>query len=224
MSIDELNAIIMGTTNTFTKKDEMAINSATAHYKTRIALTGVPKSKEHVAKVIKANLGKKLSPERALKLKLSHTGIKQSAETVAKRVNARKGYVPSDETKTKMALASPHRKQVNVDGVIYDTVTDVAKKFNLSKAGVRHRLNSNTPEWKTWNYVGAKPKKCNAIFKQHVLIEKIAYESITDAAKALGMSDSGLDKRIKSNNPLFKNYEIISHEQYLKLTKKKGSI
>lgn len=57
------------------------------------------------------------------------------------------------EFKNKLKEANKHRiKSIVVDGVEYDTVTDVSKKYSISIATVRQRIKSKTNQFRGWKY------------------------------------------------------------------------
>lgn len=45
-------------------------------------------------------------------------------------------------------------KMYEVEGILYKGLTDIAKKFNITKSAVSYRVNSKTIKYKNWNYAG----------------------------------------------------------------------
>jgi hypothetical protein len=79
------------------------IVSEKTRLKMRLVKLGKPLTKEHIAKIVAKNTGKKRTPEQIEKLKKNNShywlGKKQSLETIEKRINKTKGKKRSEEFK-----------------------------------------------------------------------------------------------------------------------------
>lgn len=58
----------------------------------------------------------------------------------------------AENSRKKMIENHPRTKAIIVDGVEYSKAEEVAKKFNITKPGVRYRINSLNPLYSGWSY------------------------------------------------------------------------
>lgn len=83
-----------------------------------------------------------------------------------KQENRRKGRETTVNNKLGMfsdEFREKHKKtlfkNVSVDGVEYESMTEVSKKYKISRSLVTHRTKSNDVKWKNWFYI--KKENCN---------------------------------------------------------------
>lgn len=127
LSIDEVNEINASISEAWSSEIDIEINQHT-HYK-NIALSkiGTKLSEEAKRKKSDALKGKSLGKETRLKISLKNKGRKNS-----------------EETKEKMRKASS-RKEITIDNIFYNSYSEVAKVFGVSRAAISKRLLSNKP-------------------------------------------------------------------------------
>lgn len=103
-------------------------------------------------------------------------GRKPTAEQIEKWAASREGYKHSDETKKKIGAAnsralkgrtldpdvkekvvaallssnSSRRVRVEIDGVIFNSLNDAARLYDINVGVVHHRVHSNNPEFAGW--------------------------------------------------------------------------
>lgn len=106
-----------------------------------------PNTPEHNANISKARTGMKHTEES--KQKMSESG-KVKIFTEEHRTNLSKalaGKQVSDNTKT--ALETARKKPVEINGVVYDTITEAAQALNMTVRVMGSRLDSDKyPEFK----------------------------------------------------------------------------
>lgn len=129
-------------------------------------------------------------------------------------------YNPMKDNKqrTRMCLNNPmynkeiakksgekHKRKVSINGVVYDGLVDAAKELNVAEYTVLNWCKRgydtdgnpcryNDEEQKEYNY-----KKTNS---KAILIDGIYYNSLREAANAIGVKDtSPLCKALKANRP-----------------------
>lgn len=112
-------------------------HTAEAREAIRAARTGVPCSEETKEKL--RNI--EISRETREKLRLACLGEK----------NGFYGKTHSDETKLKIWQNRPFK--FNIDGVLYKTIEQIMKVFQITNFFVKKRLNSTDMEWNGWNYI-----------------------------------------------------------------------
>lgn len=121
----------------------------------RASKLGVPRSEEmkrkmsatrKLRKIPSPNKGKSLSNEHKAALRKAKLGKPGPPMPESTRIALRKSNsVPrSEEFKSKF------KKKLLIDGVLYNSCSEVANKFGISNGLVTHRLKSD--KWPGWNY------------------------------------------------------------------------
>lgn len=116
-----------------------------------------PRTKEHIAKLIKANTGFKRSEETKLKISNTLTGCVRSANTRQKMSKARLGKPISEETKQKISEALKDKQGKPVlcieTGEIFPNVSAACRAFNCD--GIRKCLRgiNKTGAGYHWKYI-----------------------------------------------------------------------
>lgn len=111
--------------------------------------------------------GYTLTPENAEKLRASNLGRTHTAETIKLRVDKLRGrpcpperginisraHKNSDGVKANMIrLHEEAKRQVEVDGVVYESVKPTAATFGISSATVLQRIKSSSDKFSNWQY------------------------------------------------------------------------
>ena len=103
-----------------------------------------PKWKEDHGK--KVSIGRlNMSPEKKI---ARAERIRDSFATSEKR----KEYVKK-MSKERIGGGNPNARKIEIEGIIYDSISGAAKKLNLKRHVVVNRLNSNNEKWKNWKKI-----------------------------------------------------------------------
>jgi predicted GIY-YIG superfamily endonuclease len=113
-----------------------------------------------------------------------------------------------------------NKRSIIINGITYPSINEASRQLGMIKSNIIYRLKSS--KYTNYEYDGydneiseetriklstsiklRKPKPCN--FK-NISIDNIVYESVTDAARKLGVHRTTIYERIKSPNPKFANY------------------
>ena len=164
-----------------------------------------PRTPEHTAKIVAANTGRISSEETKDKIREARKLQICSIETRAKLSAAGSGEnnpffgkTHSAESRSKISENNASSKKVSCDGVIYNSMVDAAKAFDLKEYYViKERCIS--PKWPTWHFIDDSNSRIIDTVGHKVSIDGIIYVSIAGAARALGFgSDSTVKKRCLS--------------------------
>lgn len=118
---------------------------------------GKTRSDEFKKKLGDRRRGKKMTDEQKQKLREHNLGKTLSEETKNKISVSSKGKKFSDNHKiniSKNTLGKPHpnaRKKIQINDVIYDSLTEASNKLQLATSVIHSRLNSNN--FKEYKYV-----------------------------------------------------------------------
>lgn len=118
-------------------------------------MAGLKFSDEHRDKISKALKGRELTPEWLEKLSVAKKGIPMTEERKAILVASLKGLPKSEEHR--LAAAAGARlatgKPVEVNGVIYATITEAESLLGMEKRSILRRIHSDKPEFSTWKFL-----------------------------------------------------------------------
>lgn len=133
--------------------------------KRRIASTGKRHTPESLKKMSEWQIGRKFSPEVRQRMsevrrgkpfsghQLDWTGRKHSEESIEKMRISQTGVLHSEETKNKIrAYAESTGRRVSVEGVIYPTISHVARAYGIDHRTVRGRVDSKSERFANWFY------------------------------------------------------------------------
>lgn len=137
-------------------------------YKTRGSLIGqalknrvIPE--ETRKNMNQANLGRARAEEHKKKIGLSNLGKKRTEEYRKASSLARTGVPLSEEHKKKIregqANGNMVGRSVSIDGFIYRTAAEAARKLNLSYLTVYNRIKNPSEKWKNWVFISEDPRK-----------------------------------------------------------------
>lgn len=102
---------------------------------------------------------------------------------------------------------SSRKKAVVILGEKYPSIVDASIVLDLHVDTVRRRVNSTLETWKDWHFAAIESKVAKpARSKRAVIIKGVRYESITEAAKALGETYNVVYGRILSDSPDYDEY------------------
>lgn len=130
------------------------------------------------------NYGKKMTDAQKKKISLAHTGKYGNANGVKR----------SEETKNKMRGSNNHiAKSVEINGMLYPTLTDAAKALNVTITVIRYMI-------KTGRAVDPKigaPKVWSDKRKFGIIVDGITYTTMGEAAEALDVTYTTLRNWMK---------------------------
>jgi group I intron endonuclease len=94
--------------------------------------------------------------------------------------------------------------KVQINGVKYNSITEVCKYLDLCNEYVTNKIKSVTKENEEWKIIDEKRDKILRYGKK-VEVHGIQYNSILDASKALGINEAYLAKLLNSKTPVLKS-------------------
>lgn len=160
--------------------------------------------------------GRKLTEEHKRKLskpgKLNPFHGKTHTEEVKKRIREKAiGRKWSKKAREKLSktlklrsdITNPRRCKIN--GEVYPSLTQAAVDLNISKSLLMYRLNSII--WTDYKWIDPPRQKKRSKNTKKVIIDRVEYPSISQAASELGLHPRTISKRCKSD--LYPNYSFI---------------
>lgn len=127
------------------------------------------------------------------------------------------GKTHTQETKDLIGKANkgsvpPNRKRVMVEGVEYDSMSDVSVVYNIGVPLVSFRCTKSTnPKFKGWFVLGEskliKPTKTRGV---PVYCEGVVFDSVTAACESYGVSVGCIRNRLRSEN--YPEFYILQKE------------
>lgn len=104
-----------------------------------------------------------------------------------------------------------HAVPVVIHGIEYTTMQQAAVALALTLDQVRRRVNSTISKWAEWRRKDTEEKPttpCRSTRK--VKIHGVTYDSITEAARAVGLTYNQLYGRLISTSVEFSQYEFVT--------------
>lgn len=114
-----------------------------------------------------------------------------------------------------------NKRSIIINGITYPSINEASRQLGMIASNITYRLKSS--KYTNYEYYGyeneiseetriklstsgklRKPIKPNNF--KNISIDNIVYESVTDAARKLGVHRTTIYERIKSPNPKFANY------------------
>lgn len=211
--ISENNKVRIQTTIVSVTIDNIAYNSLTDASKTlNIPISTILwRVKSSTSKFNNYNYTDKTLIKKSLSTKISINNIEYNSILEAcEKLNFCKEYVTNklrsdlEEDKEWKILDKPRDKRlkigrkVEIKGIIYNSIKEASEKLQIHEAGLAKILNSKKE-------IPVSPKK-------KVSINDIIYESVSEASQRLQTNINVIIKRLKSENPKFKDYFYLPIE------------
>ncbi len=121
-------------------------------------------------------------------------------------VDPKKGIKKPKDAVDVMKKNMPHRKQIKVDGITYDSIADCARLTGIPYSTISKRLRlASFPLYIVLNEgkeVGIGKSK-----SKRVSVDDVVYPSITKCSEALGISATSVTNRVHSDK--FPNYKFV---------------
>lgn len=170
-----------------------------------LARTGKKLSLAHRATLSKVRRGRKVSDLTREKIGAAHRGKKISQETIEKLRQMRLGFSCITE-EGRRTLSRP----VMADGREYGGIHEAAEAIGVRVSTIDRRIRDGIPGYCSLKPKASRPKKSTAEIEQmrarsskSVMAEGVIYPSMTEAAKALGMTRPGVAYRIRVGHPQY---------------------
>lgn len=113
---------------------------------------GKPMSEKTKEKLRQANIGKVIPKEQIEKSRLTQLGKpKHTKEWKSTMSKSRTGSGNSMYGKT--GKLCPRSVSVNIDGIVYDSMSEAAKKFGVTRKTITYRVKSGSLKFKNYNFV-----------------------------------------------------------------------
>ena len=118
-------------------------------------------------------------------------------------------------------IAKRFQREISIDGIVYTSIISAIKKLNTSASIMRYRLLSDNDEWKDWFYINSEHSTAGSLNNQtKVSINNVIYDSITEAAVAVGVTPTCANWRLNSKIKEWKDWFYVkSGPKVLELSK-----
>lgn len=116
-------------------------------------------------------------------------------EMIRKLSEGRKGIKPTNRVK------------VLITDVEYDSINEASRQLNIPVVTIRYRCLSLNQKYRDWNILGKKKSNLYREGSQQgiaIYCDGVIFDSYAEAARNLGITDTSVKYRVKSNN--YPNY------------------
>lgn len=160
--------------------------------------------------IINENLNNPLLLNIAKDVVFASLGYTHNKESLKKISDASKARLITDETRARMSeSAKGHQRGLGYKHTV-EAKKIMSEKLKGNKFALNHRHSEETRAQIAASHTGVKiseeaiKKSAEGRTKRRVVIDSVIYQNASVAAKVIGLSREGINKRCLSNN--FKNY------------------
>lgn len=200
----------------FTNETDKVIDKHTSALKVRLSKLGVRRGQltdEWRRNISIAGKNKKHSSEHVINQANSNRGSVRSVEIIKQISLYKKGKKlnlnSESEIKRKINVMKANRKQVSVNGVVYDSITDASILLGYDRHTITSRLkDTRFPEW---FYLNPKEKNYSEEHRK-ISINGTIYSSLKEAADAVGLSTKTVNRLLLSTEIIYSEWKYLEKE------------
>lgn len=126
-----------------------------------------------------------------------------------KLANGRQTVEGRDDRQTEH-LRNKYGKRIEIDGVIYPSITNAINLLGMPDSKIRYRLNSCSPRWKSYKFLGEAKQdmhKGNIKNSLRLKVDGVEYSSLFEASRHLGVSNFTIRRRLEDEK--WSNYARV---------------